>query len=554
MMLALADRLTAILNAKWTPADKAAPVTLADLAIRTKDKRLISFVPNEVQTLYLDLLAETYAGFDWRRQRYTLRGAREDILKARQEGMSSLWLALYFLDTINTPLTQTIIIAHDAESTERLFQIVKRFHEHLPAAKKRPTRYNSRRELHFADIDSVIYVGTAGSGRVGRGGTVNNCHMSERAFWDRGDEIETGLLESVPMDGNATRETTANGLNEYYEEYQRSKRSENRFRARFFGWNLQREYQIVEHGLRDAGLSEEEAGLRREYGLSLAQIAWRREKIKDLKEKFPQEYPINDVEAFLASGNPRFNREYLYRLLQSLEGGLPNLTETPNDSQFSGTVSTYVEPEEGRSYLLVADPSQGLNADAKHDNNVAHIYDCETWEQVVHYTSPTAEAHDFAMDLATLGASYNYAVLAILSMNHGHSVLNSLINVCHYAPIHYHRAYNETLKKEIEKPGFLETSQSKPAAVADLASIIDEMAEGYEGFVWNHPHTIEELIHYIKLPGSKTGAESGSNDDDVSCCYLAAALMPTYMIRPQPVHSYPDVPKPRYGQTRRQRR
>lgn len=549
------------------------PVRLSDLSIRTKDKRLIAFAPNEVQTMYLDMLTEAYEGFDWRNGVYTLRGAREDILKARQEGMSTLWLALYFLDTINTPLTQTIIIAHDAESTERLFQIVKRFHEHLPAAKKRPTRYNSRRELHFHDIDSVIYVGTAGSGRVGRGGTVNNVHMSERAFWDRGDEIETGLLESVPMEGNATRETTANGLNEYYEEYQRSKRGESRFRARFFGWNLQKEYRL-EQGMgmgepsdtrRSEGVpSPEEQQLSDAYGLDAAQLLWRREKIKDLKEKFPQEYPINDVEAFLASGNPRFKRHYLKRLLDSLyetdESGqirlhpdhTPVMVETPATSQWSGTVTTYVEAEPDRHYLVTADVSEGLNKDGRHDNSVAHVYDRQTWEQVCVYETGTTEPYDYAIDLANLGHLYNHAVIAVERNNHGHAVLATLERVCHYGGLHSHRHYDEQGKEDL-KVGFPTTGRSKLESVGELAGHIEAMEDGEEGFWWHHSKTIEELIHYIKIAGGKTEAEAG-NDDHITCCWIAAALMHDYAIRPQPIHSYPDVPKPRYGQTRRQRR
>src|SRR5579871_2009489 len=190
-------------------------VFLSDLHIRTKDKQLAPLVPNAVQTLYLDMLQSAHEGFDWRNGIYTLRGVREDILKARQEGMSTLWLALYFLDTINIPLTQTIILAHDTDTTERLFKIVHRFYEHLPPHKKRPKKYSSRREIEFADIDSIIAVGTAGGDAVGRGGTINNVHMSERAFWpgvDGGVELEMGLMEAVPLDGNITRETTANGL------------------------------------------------------------------------------------------------------------------------------------------------------------------------------------------------------------------------------------------------------------------------------------------------------------------------------------------------------
>lgn len=545
------------------PVADTPDVRLSDLHIRTKDKRLIPFTPNEVQALYLDMLTVTYEGFDWRNHQYSLRGAREDILKARQQGLSTLWLALYFLDTINTPLTQTLIIAHDKDTTELLFKIIHRFYENLPPEKQRPKRFSSRREIEFSDIDSIIAVGTAGGRGVGRGGTVNNIHESERAFWERGADIETGLLESLSPDGNVTRETTANGLNEYYEEYQRSKRGESRFRARFFGWNLQREYRItaadIEPTLTLQGemggisLTTEEESLRTSYQLDAGQLLWRREKIKDLKEKFPQEYPINDIEAFLASGNPRFNREYLYRLLSSLSV-CPLFVETPDNSQWSGTVTTYAEPEEGRRYLITADVSEGLNADGKHDNSVAHVYDRESWEQVGHYASGTAEPHDYALDLNILGRIYNNAILCVERNNHGHAVLSTIAHECHYPSIYAHRAYDESIKAEVEKPGFPATTRSKPEACGHLASIIDDMAEGEEGFVWNHPSTIEELIHFVKKEGGKMGAESGSNDDEAACCWMAAALFPMYLLKPRPIHPFPTQGKPRYGRSSRLRR
>src|SRR5215471_21608718 len=78
-------------------------ITFADLKIRTKERQLVTFAPNDVQETYLDLLAAEYEEFDWKNGVYRLRGAREDVLKARQQGLSTLWLALFFLDTVNNP-------------------------------------------------------------------------------------------------------------------------------------------------------------------------------------------------------------------------------------------------------------------------------------------------------------------------------------------------------------------------------------------------------------------------------------------------------------------
>lgn len=153
------------------PSTRTHDFTLADLRIRTKDRQVVPFAPNAVQAAYLDTLCP-----DWRTTPIRLEGHREILLKARQFGFSTLILALLFLDTVNTPNTQTVVIAHDADSTERLFQMVHRFYQHLPADRRPATKYSSRRELAFRDTDSYFYVGTAGSSGYGRGGTINNVH------------------------------------------------------------------------------------------------------------------------------------------------------------------------------------------------------------------------------------------------------------------------------------------------------------------------------------------------------------------------------------------
>ena len=89
--------------------------------IRTKDRQLKKLIPNEVQEIFLEQIEYMDYG--------KLEGRRDIILKARQLGFSTLLLAMLYCDTVNNPHTYTVVMAQDQQSTERLFQVVKRYHD-----------------------------------------------------------------------------------------------------------------------------------------------------------------------------------------------------------------------------------------------------------------------------------------------------------------------------------------------------------------------------------------------------------------------------------------
>jgi len=104
--LRLRDRMAAELDRR---ADHRAWIE-ANLQLRTKDLRVIPFKLNAVQ------------------QDYYRHGTRRDIiLKPRQLGFTSLISGLFFADTVLQPNTVSAMVAHDAESTQRIFNIVRLF-------------------------------------------------------------------------------------------------------------------------------------------------------------------------------------------------------------------------------------------------------------------------------------------------------------------------------------------------------------------------------------------------------------------------------------------
>jgi hypothetical protein len=201
------------------------------LWIRTKDRRVIPLHFNAAQRDY------------WEH-----RTAWDIILKPRQLGFTTLISAMFFADTLLRPNTVSALIAHDLESTQKIFGIVKLFWERLPAVVKLKVgtpKYDTRRELVWEALNSSFFVGTAGSTRFGHGLTINNLHCSEVSRWTHPEESLVGLLEAVPADGRVVLESTANGVGNYFHDlWVAAKARENRFTPQFYVWWEDAEYTI----------------------------------------------------------------------------------------------------------------------------------------------------------------------------------------------------------------------------------------------------------------------------------------------------------------------
>jgi len=65
-------------------------------------------------------------------QRAKTGRVRVIVLKARQLGVSTYTAARFYFNTINSPGVRTLIVGHEKRASSNLFQLVKRFHDHLP--------------------------------------------------------------------------------------------------------------------------------------------------------------------------------------------------------------------------------------------------------------------------------------------------------------------------------------------------------------------------------------------------------------------------------------
>lgn len=283
--------------------------------IRDKLRQTVNLIFNPIQAHY-----------------WAERTKRDYILKARKIGFSTLCLIDDLDETIWNRNFTSFIFAHKREDVQKLFKIIQFAYDRLPEEWKPRAEYYNRNELFFKDRNSTIYVGTEA-----RSDVINRLHVSELAFIEDVEKKCAASFEAVPQEGRIVLETTPNGVGGYaYEFYQFAagyKTSEYgekcEFKDHFYPWFYHPEYSIpltnVEKALVKAGnfLNEEEKAFKESHNLTFGQMRWRKQKQALLAEQFLEQYPEDDIECFLGSGNPYFDMRVLKGQLTKEISGSP---------------------------------------------------------------------------------------------------------------------------------------------------------------------------------------------------------------------------------------
>jgi len=236
------------------------------LNIIDKTGTIVPFIPNPPQQRFMEVAT-----------------GRDIILKARQEGFSSLVGGIFTADFILDPNSQSVVIADITENAIGLLDKVKFYLKSYEEKMgfKIPLKYNSKYELVNEVLNSKYQVGTAENVEFGRSKTIKNLHMSEAFFYKHFRKLLASALQAVRPDGRVVIESTANGFNEGKEFWDDSVAGLTGFNALFFKASDFYTPEFLEG------------------------------KKKELGRLFSQEYPETAEEAFLNSGDVYFDRESL---------------------------------------------------------------------------------------------------------------------------------------------------------------------------------------------------------------------------------------------------
>lgn len=228
------------------------------LVDNAKTGKLQLFTFNPVQVQYYEDLVRDY---DIERKGIVNARIRENILKARREGFSSLILGLFAADDImqDNP-TETDVLSYKADATD-IFR--KRYRTYLLSAALIDQGYkpediasnvNLLEEIapHFLSVDATdieiasnkahFQSHTAGARVGGRGGVVHKLLFSEVAFYQdtakiRAAEMVQATSQQVDEAAGAIfMESTENGVGTFqHQTWQKSKRGQSSYKNRFYG-------------------------------------------------------------------------------------------------------------------------------------------------------------------------------------------------------------------------------------------------------------------------------------------------------------------------------
>jgi len=472
------------------------------LKIRTKDGTIEPLILNPAQKILQKAVDK---------QLKSEGKIRIIILKARQQGLSTYVGGYLYFQVSQARAKKAMVITHHADSTRALFDLTKRYHDHIPEILKPHTKYSSRREISFDALDSSYVVATAGGDNVGRGETLTHLHASELAFWspNNASQIWNGLIQAVPdTEGTAVFiESTANGVSGiFYDLWKGALEGSNGFIPVFIPWFTDPTYREKQVGNLDK--TPEEKDLQKLYKLDNQQLRFRRKRVAQTGlDLFKQEYPANADEAFLTTGRPVFNPEQLQKRMQdtptilqkmALEGG-----EFTNNNR--GELQVYKHHDAGESYYIGADVSLGVRGG---DWSCAQVLDSKkrqiaTWRGMVH-------PDYFADVLYALGMYYNSAYLIVENNNHGILTCTRLGKDMAYPNFYQETTVDKITEKESITLGFRTTVKTKPLVIDQLrASMRQEEIE------LNDKLTIREMMTYIVTETGAMEAEQGCHDDTV---------------------------------------
>lgn len=259
---------------------------------------------------------------------------RNLILKARQLGFSTLIEVLQLDQALFNPNHTGVVIADTLPNAGTLFKKVEFAYEHLsPVLREffelQAKNAGSSIAFQHRDAAGTPQPSTIRVGVTSRGGTVNLLHVSEMGrialkFPQRAEEIMTGAIPSVPPDGIAIIESTAQGaFGPFYDlcepamKRRESAKPETKldWRLHFYPWFEAKEYRL---SAEDTAQVEVPPDLRKYFAKLEAELhitidadqrAWYVKTAETQKKKMKQEYP-----SCIAGHEPAFSPAGITRM------------------------------------------------------------------------------------------------------------------------------------------------------------------------------------------------------------------------------------------------
>lgn len=467
------------------------------------------------------------------------------ILKSRQMGASTGIQGRMIKETTTKQNRNGLIVSHEDESTSAIFQKAKYMNDNLPDNIKPLQKASNAQELIFdkplhysgdqEGLHSKIEIKTAGNSGIGRSETRQYIHASEFAFWKGKDANSpskqlSGIMQSVPdeVDTWVIVESTANGMNEFYDLWKAAEKGENGFIPLFFPWYVHEEYKMslteYEEKTFVSSLSEYERWLYNDMKLPLEKVKWWREtkriKCNNDLNQMKQENPTTADEAFIFSGTPIFNTdkiiqhktklEQYYKTNPPLQGEFiitwnnPDMMDYPISYKWTnksnGFVKIYENVKHGYPYVIGGD-TKGDGSDrfagTVKNNNTGVRCASLHWQG--------AKSKYYTAQMWALGMYYNTALIAIETNWNTYPI--ELLTDWHY-PRQYQREMKDKFTGELKKSyGWKTDGNTRPLIIEKEITEVEENIDNFTDI-----ETLNEMLTFVDKDG-RADAQSGKHDD-----------------------------------------
>ena len=475
------------------------------------------------------------------------------ILKGRQLGISTDTEGRMTHDTTTKKNRNGLVVAHRSDSTSALFSKTKYFYDNLDEDVKPLKQASNATELIFNEptnytgtdkgINSKIKIQTAGKSGIGRSDTFHYVHLSEFGFWEGSGENSpdrqlTGILQSVPNDIDTwvIIESTANGINEFKDEWDKAESGESGFTSLFLAWYNHEEYIREVHNPKAfiASLSAYEQWLYNGMGLDLERVAWWRHTLKtncggDINQ-MKQENPTTAEEAFIFSGTPVFDNDKIIKRIEELKTieyktGYFDFkwhNEEYRDYIIDESIA-FIESNQKPWFRIYADVKDKypyvIAGDTKgegKDEYTAQIMDNTNSHRVATCQMQMNNSKPYAWQVYCAGRYYNNALVGI-EMNFNTAPLEELTRLMYYNQ--YYREKPEGYHGEITKGkiGWKTDGITRPRMIDKEVFVINEYLH-----LIKDVNTLKQAITFVYDKNGRPDAMSGKHDDLlIADCILA---------------------------------
>jgi hypothetical protein len=354
-------------------------------------------------------------------------------VKPRQVAFTTCVTAYEFWKGYTSPGAHRCVqVVHERDAMRRLGEMVSLFHDGLPQSMQRGLSLHNEKLTRYAHNKAGFNRVLAGGRGQARSWAFNDAHFTEMAFYpsataasvkDAAGSTAEGMWQSAiatlddsDPDQKIIIESTGNGPRGLFYKLWKQARDDPEWAYVFVPWSSVQRYrwtltQEQEDRFLETLTPDEEELHGPPNHLTAGQLAWRRNKMETEQwtlGRFKREYPLTDLEPFMAAVSGWFDQYALSRLMEWQQHPL---------ARDRAEIRVFHDYEPGRRYFMGADTSGGVGRDYASiqviRDDLLHV---ATWY------SNTSHPRRIATEIARLGdrfgGRYGDPPMCLVEANH----------------------------------------------------------------------------------------------------------------------------------------